>query len=379
MSATKLTDTNNISIYVHWPYCVNKCPYCDFNSFVSNKAVDFKAWQQAYLKQIDMQAKYIGNKTVKSIFFGGGTPSLMSPDIVNAIISSIGKLNNNTMPTEITLECNPSSVEVSKLQQFKQAGVNRVSIGVQSFKEANLQFLGRNHNPKEAIMAIESANKIFDRVSFDLINGLPNQNLQHWKQELDYANSLITSHISVYELTIEPNTAFFKQKIKPARSKEAIELFEYTINFLTKNNIKPYEISNYAKEGAESIHNLQYWTGGLYIGIGPGAHGRIIEEGNLYATESYKNPAKWLTETNKNNMFSEYYPLSKKQRLLEMLVLNLRLYRPISTALADNIDTNVFNALADNGYIKQEGNKLYVTHLGRLQLNSLISYIGKNI
>ena len=311
------------------------------------------------------------------MFFGGGTPSLMEPELVYNIIATITKLNNNKPLLEVTLESNPSSVEISKLRAFKDAGVNRVSIGVQSFNDNSLQVLGRNHGAKEAIAAITMANKVFNRVSFDLINGLPGQTLADWQTELKTALPFINSHLSVYELTIEPGTPFFKQKVPTAKSKLAVELLNYTISTLAKRSIYPYEISNYAKIGQESLHNLQYWQGGLYLGVGPGAHGRIIEKGNLYTTTSYKNPQKWLQLALENKeVFSEYSLLTQEERILELLILNLRLYKAIPLMLRKYIKEEALLFLQQEDLLKKEQNNFYITLKGKMRLNSVIEYLS---
>lgn len=381
MAAEKLVfNIDTISIYIHWPYCLQKCPYCDFNSFVSNSEINFTNWEQAYINQIEQNAEFLNGKTIKSVFFGGGTPSLMDPQIVSSLIKIITKINNNNKIAEITLESNPSSIEGSKLQAFKAAGINRVSIGIQSFNNNNLKFLGRNHSAEEAINVIKSANSIFNRVSFDLINGLPKQTLEDWQKELDIAKDLTGSHLSIYELTIEPNTPFFKQKVPAAKSELAEQMFNYTESFLRKLGLNHYEISNYAKPMQESVHNLQYWQGGLYLGIGPGAHGRVIKNNNVCATVSYKNPKSWLNlALKKENIYSEFYSLTKEQRLLELLILNLRLYREIPKILENNIKEDAWLFLLNNKLIYKNNNNIFLTVDGKLKLNTVINYLSNKL
>lgn len=371
---------DTISIYIHWPYCLQKCPYCDFNSFVSNSKINFVDWEQAYINQLYQNEEYLSGKSITSIFFGGGTPSLMEPQIVEKLINIITKINNNKNITEITLESNPSSIEGSKLKAFKEAGVNRVSIGIQSFDNNNLKFLGRNHSAEEAIDVIKVANGIFNRVSFDLINGLPKQTLKDWQKELEIAKDLIGSHISIYELTIEPNTAFFKQKVPSVKSGLAEEMFNYTESFLNKLGLNHYEISNYAKPMQESVHNMQYWQGGLYLGIGPGAHGRISKNNNIYATVAYKNPKSWLElALKKENIYSEFYSLTKEQRLLELLILNLRIYKEIPKMLKNNIKEQAWEFLLNNSLIYKNNKNIFLTAKGKLKLNTVITYLSNHL
>lgn len=266
-----------IAIYIHWPFCESKCPYCDFNSHVS-KIIDQESWKKRYLSEIYLYKNLISYYKIRSIFFGGGTPSLMNPDIISKILELINKFSNIDK-AEITLEANPTSFEVNKFKDFKLAGINRVSIGTQSFNDKNLVFLGRNHDSKLALYAIENAANIFSNYSFDLIYALPGQEVNDWMQELEFSVSLQSPHISLYQLTIEDNTKFaaqYKAKRFSLPSNDiANQMYLHTNKFLKKNGYLHYEISNYAKKGFESRHNLAYWEYLPYIGIGPGAHGRL--------------------------------------------------------------------------------------------------------
>lgn len=286
-----------VSIYIHWPFCLSLCPYCDFNSHLSN-VIDQDKWLESYKTEIDYFSDKIKGRFVRSIFFGGGTPSLMDPKTVSGIIEKLSNLGIVTNDTEITLEANPTSYETQKFIDFKSAGVNRVSIGVQSFLQKSLELLGRKHSAKEAMYAIESAANIFDRYSFDLIYAIPNQTLDQWKKELTFAMSLAGSHISLYQLTIEKGTPFYKlfhdgKLILPSND-IAANMYEWTNEYLEKLGYKRYEISNYAKIGAESIHNLCYWNYDEYVGIGPGAHSRLHDFGKIKAAMMIHNPNKWL-------------------------------------------------------------------------------------
>ena len=323
-----------ISIYVHWPFCLSKCPYCDFNSHIFAE-IDDNAWQQAYLTELDYFSSYIQNKQIKSIFFGGGTPSLMSPKIVAAIIDKISSLGQVLDVTEITIEANPTSSESSKFAGFKAAGINRLSIGVQSFNSDDLKFLGRQHSADEAIKAIDLAAKYFENYSFDLIYARPGQSLKQWQKELELAISLASKHISLYQLTIEKGTPFYSMYHKGVFAlpdhEQAFAMYELTNELLEKNGYLRYEISNYAKLGFESVHNLNYWQYGQYLGIGPGAHSRLISSNKtMQAVELIYGPQNWLESVNKNNHgIRSLTSLSKQEVAKEILMMGLRLINGI--------------------------------------------------
>jgi len=326
---------DDLSIYIHWPFCLSKCPYCDFNSHVAN-SIDDNYWLESYKKEIEYFKHIIQNKYIKSIFFGGGTPSLMNPIIVEGIINKISEIAIIDKQTEITLEANPTSFEAEKFKAFKAAGVNRVSIGVQSLKEDDLKKLGRTHDSLQAIKTIETANKIFSRVSFDLIYARSNQTLKDWQQELKQAMELATSHISLYQLTIEKGTPFYKlfqtgSLILP-NSDIAAEMYEWTNNYLESQKYSRYEISNYAKAKQECLHNLTYWNYNSYLGIGPGAHSRIIENPNsISAIMMWHKPEKWLETVNaKNNGIQTNTKLTKQEIIEEILMMGLRLKNGIN-------------------------------------------------
>lgn len=370
---------NTISVYIHWPFCAKKCPYCDFNSYQSQQPINYTNWLNAYLKSIKKQEKYFKGKFVKTIFFGGGTPSLMDPAITKAIIDYFKnhnlKINSTLEIQEITLESNPSTFEIQKFKDFKSAGITRLSTGVQSFNEHNLKFLGRNHNKAEAIKALEEGNKIFKRTSFDLIMGLPNQTLQNWQEDLNLAMNFFNEHISLYQLTIEEGTVFYKNKVKPAEEDMAEGLFNYTVEFLNKQNIYQYEISNFAKQGCESLHNLNYWLGGEYIGIGPGAHGRFFYENSWYASVEHKNPNIWLTlaENEEKENFSELTKVQFKERVEEIIMTALRVDKPLDSNLVKFLNTIKIQKLVNEGLLTFNNNTLHTTHQGRLVLNYVIS------
>lgn len=282
-----------LAVYIHWPFCLSKCPYCDFNSHVREK-IEQNRWKNALLRELEYMHSHMQDYTVTSIFFGGGTPSLMPPDNTHALIERTRQLWQVADNVEITLEANPTSVEAEKLTHFKEAGINRVSMGVQSLRDSELKFLGRGHSAKEAIGAIEILRKNFDRYSFDLIYARPNQTLNDWDAELSEALALAGGHLSLYQLTIEENTAFHHAYAKGGFTLPDEELSEalyrLTEEKMLASSLIPYEISNYALTGQESRHNLSYWRGDSYIGVGAGAHGRISVDGKRIATQTLKSP-----------------------------------------------------------------------------------------
>jgi len=329
---------SNISIYIHWPFCLRKCPYCDFNSHVSAN-IDHDLWLKSYDIEIQHFADIISGKYVKSIFFGGGTPSLMRPNLVGAVIDKISSLGLVDKYTEISLEANPTSFETEKFKSFKLAGVNRISIGAQSFVQKDLTFLGREHNVASAIYAIESANNIFTRVSFDLIYARSNQTIKEWEEELNMAMKFATGHISLYQLMIEKNTIFYKMfedgKLTIPKSDIAADMYEMTNQYLKQANYNQYEISNYAKIGEECIHNLTYWNYETYLGIGPGAHSRIISESEskIKAIMMRNNPNSWLDCVKDLGHGIQYANiLSTRETIDEAIMMGLRLKNGINIA-----------------------------------------------
>ncbi|MDR2007716.1 MAG: radical SAM family heme chaperone HemW [Alphaproteobacteria bacterium] len=374
----KPPNNGEIAIYIHWAFCLKKCPYCDFNSYVSNN-IAYKAWLAGYFASIESQKKYFANKKITSIFFGGGTPSLMPPEMIFQLIDYFNKHNRSLGfgdVAEITLESNPSTFEISKFKDFKAAGVNRLSTGIQSFNNDSLKFLGRNHNAVEAIAALEESNKIFDRTSFDLIIGLPNQTLADWQAELDFALKFFKEHISIYQLTIEPNTPFFRQGVVEANEDIGEELFLHTLETLEKNGIMQYEISNFAIAEAESIHNLNYWQGGEYIGIGAGAHGRVFFENKWFATMEHKNPKIWLEKSQNNaNLFAEFEEIDNGSRFEEVILTSLRTNRPINPLIDNFLDKNKVQTLILEGFLEKTAFSIKTTTKGRLCLNYVINFL----
>lgn len=319
------------ALYVHWPFCKKKCPYCDFNSHV-REGVDHGAWRAALLRELGYWQARAPEKVITSIFFGGGTPSLMEPETVAAIIDETRRLWPQTGETEITLEANPTSVEAAKFYALRAAGVNRVSLGVQSLRAESLQFLGREHSADEARAAIALAAELFPRYSFDLIYALPEQGLGEWEAELAEALTLARGHLSLYQLTIEENTAFHHayhvaHAFRLPEDSLAAELFAQTNAQMAAAGLPAYEISNYAKPGDASRHNLSYWRGESYFGIGPGAHGRVdLADGTRRATRTQKSPERWIDAvTRVGHGIEEEITLTCEERAEEKILMGLRL------------------------------------------------------
>ena len=372
---------DSISLYIHWPYCKKKCPYCDFNSYEAH-TIDNHKWIKGYINELQKHTSFIHNLTIKSIFFGGGTPSLMPLDAIHAIIDLVYSHNrklNYTKDIEITLETNPSSFEIEKFKELKAIGINRISIGVQSFNDKKLKFLGRNHNSNEAIHAIRYANDIFDNVSFDLIFALPNQTMEDIKQELEIASQYFNKHISIYQLTIEPNTAFFHQNIQPAPEQESIEMYTYTKDYLNQKGLMQYEVSNFAKDGWQSYHNLNYWNGGLYLGIGPGAHGRLLKDNIALEQVQTKMPNNWLDKAISSTSNSQIKPISTYDKLVELILMSLRINKPIKPVILKHISPVAVKYLLENNFLSNIDNNIEVTQQGQLMLNYIIYQLIENI
>jgi putative oxygen-independent coproporphyrinogen III oxidase len=366
----------DIALYIHWPFCLSKCPYCDFNSHVRD-SVDQARWRSALLAELDTMAVKLPDRRLSSIFFGGGTPSLMPPDTVAALIERAKKHWPEAEGIEITLEANPTTIEVGSFAAFKAAGINRVSLGVQSFDDKELQFLGRGHSARDAMRAIELAQREFGRTSFDLIYARPNQTLASWRDELSQALSFGTEHLSLYQLTIEPNTAFAHAYAKGAFALPDDEishaLYERTAEMAAKENLLAYEVSNYAKPGAESRHNLTYWRGGEYAGIGPGAHGRIMTGAHRVATATLKSPERWLTQVEtKGHGIETWQELDSQTDLEERLMMGLRLTAGIDDApFLTLINARKRELYEREGLLERLSGRLKTTPRGRMVLTTL--------
>ncbi|MGD9920385.1 MAG: radical SAM family heme chaperone HemW [Pseudorhodoplanes sp.] len=330
-------------VYVHWPFCLSKCPYCDFNSHVRHGGVDQSRYVAAYLREIETIAARTRGRTVSTIFIGGGTPSLMQPETVGAILDGIARHWTVAPDVEVTLEANPTSVEAGRFRGFRAAGVNRVSLGVQALDDGSLKELGRLHTVEEALKAVAIARSVFDRYSFDLIYARPGQSPDAWAQELRRAIAEAAEHLSLYQLTIEADTPFFtlhrSGKLITPDDDLARELYDLTQEICGAAGLSAYEISNHARTGAESRHNLVYWRGDEYAGIGPGAHGRIEEDGRRFATATEKRPESWLmrVEAFGHGLVVDEV-LTREERADEYLLMGLR--------LAEGIDPQRYEALS---------------------------------
>jgi oxygen-independent coproporphyrinogen-3 oxidase len=372
-----------LALYVHWPFCVSKCPYCDFNSHV-RASIDQDAWRDALLADLAHEARLLPGRELTSIFFGGGTPSLMDPATVEEIIGAAASHWSPAPNIEITLEANPNSVEATHFADLAGAGVNRLSLGLQSFDDAALRFLGRAHSSREGFKALEIAQKNFRRVSFDLIYALPGDTEVKWSASLAQALSLGTSHLSLYELTIEPGTRFATMasghEFEPLDADTAAALYELTDEMTSASGMPAYEISNHARAGCESRHNLTYWRYGDYAGIGPGAHGRRLGQ----RTVRHKKPENFLSALRRNGHgIVEEAPLTLMEAADEALVMGLRLREGIDAAaiaerfnLPTVVDWNRVDRLVGSGHIAREGTHLKLTAKGRLLLDHILGEIA---
>lgn len=379
---------NSLGIYIHWPFCKSKCPYCDFNSHVSD-SIDHKKWTQSYLREIGHIAGMTKGRIVTSIFFGGGTPSLMHPSTVEKISNHIAKLWPVEKGVEITLEANPTSIESQKFQDFKAAGINRVSVGVQSLRDNQLKFLGREHSAVEAIEAIKTAAKIFDRYSFDLIYARPEQKIEDWREELQEAIQYGQGHLSLYQLTIEQGTPFYVQaargEFRVPEQDQAGDFYEVTQEVLEQAGMPAYEISNYAVKGQESAHNLTYWRYGDYAGIGPGAHGRLTLEGQKFATRTHRAPDIWLDKVDRGGHgYHPFEEVNRQERLTEMMMMGLRLREGVALKRIEEeagqdwrmvLAQDKIQHLVDEKLLTLSQTHLSPTKDGMQRLNGLLSYL----
>jgi oxygen-independent coproporphyrinogen-3 oxidase len=381
---------DGLAVYVHWPFCLQKCPYCDFNSHV-RAGVDHSRWATALEQELSHFRDLTGPRRVTSIFFGGGTPSLMAPDTTRRVIEKVSALWSLDAQAEITLEANPTSVEADRFRDFRAAGVNRVSIGVQALDDETLRFLGRGHSADEARAAVDLARNTFDRMSFDLIYARPDQTVAAWRAELEDAIAMAADHLSLYQLTIEPGTAFAglydKGRLTMPDDDRALALFEATQDICAGAGLPAYEISNHARPGAESRHNLTYWRYGDYVGAGPGAHGRLNVAGSKgesvpTAFEQAKKPEAWLkTVEGCGSGTLTKTILDQEDRAAEMIMMGLRLTAGLNEASFEQrigapvdrfIDLAALADLIDLDLVERVAGALKATDRGRTVLNSLI-------
>jgi oxygen-independent coproporphyrinogen-3 oxidase len=375
---------NAFGVYIHWPFCLSKCPYCDFNSHVRHTPIDEERYVRAFAREIETTAARTPGREVTSIFLGGGTPSLMKPQTVGGILDAIGKYWRIAPGVEVTLEANPTSVEATRFHGYRAAGVNRVSLGVQALDDASLKALGRLHTAREALDAVAIARGAFDRYSFDLIYARPDQTPQMWADELKLAISEAAEHLSLYQLTIEEGTPFFglhaAGKLKTPDEPTARALYDVTQDVCAQLGLPAYEISNHARPGAECKHNLVYWRGQEYAGIGPGAHARLDIDGFRHALATERRPEAWLmrVEANGHGVTTDDL-LNSEERADEFLLMGLRLAEGIDprryAALSGRqLDPGRITILREEGAITIDANgRLRVTRSGFPVLDAVVA------
>ncbi|KIL97914.1 Radical SAM family enzyme [Paramagnetospirillum magnetotacticum MS-1] len=366
-------------IYIHWPFCLSKCPYCDFNSH-AGLAVDHGRWRKALLAELDHFAAQTPDRTPTSVFFGGGTPSLMEPETAGALIAMVKSRWASGPDLEVTLEANPTSVEADRFRAFRDAGVNRLSLGIQALDPESLAFLGRRHSVDEALAALSLAQATFPRVSFDLIYSRPGQTQAQWRAELARALDLAGEHLSLYQLTIEDGTAFAPLHARGGFAlpdeDEATAQFELTQEMCERAGLPAYEISNHARANAQCRHNLTYWQGGAWLGIGPGAHGRFGGE----ALAQTRSPGPWLAQVESQGHATETrYVLDPAERLSELVLMGLRLRNGLGPALLAEVrqvlDAEGLARMIADGFLVQDARGLRTTDRGRLVLNAVLGQL----
>lgn len=373
--------SGGFGLYVHWPYCLAKCPYCDFNSHVSSQ-VDTRAWTAALCAEVKRAAEATEGRVLNSVYFGGGTPSLMPPEMVGEVLSEAFTHWAPANDIEVTLEANPTSVEAGKLTAFRDAGVNRVSMGLQALNDADLRRLGRQHSAQEGKSAFELAQRVFDRVSFDLIYARQFQTLEAWRIELQEALSMQAGHLSLYQLTIEDGTVFGRMHQQgllrglPADDLGA-DFWDLTQELCEAGGLPAYEVSNHARPGQESRHNLVYWNYGDYVGVGPGAHGRLSIGGARYATAAPKDPAAWLKQALSQHVDDNPVRLRRDEQSTEFLLMGLRLREGISASRFASIAGHPLSEaavteLVELGMIEVNGDQVRTTKSGRPLLNAVL-------
>jgi len=348
--------TSKISLYIHWPYCLSKCPYCDFSSRVCSHIDEEILWR-GYQRDLEL---FLTDRPVQTIFFGGGTPSLMSVAFADKIINTVAKKAIICSDAEITMEANPDAIDLEKMKAFHAVGINRLSLGVQSLNDSDLDFLGRKHTSQTALQRIKEAQSVFNRINIDLIYARPNQTATQWEAELKQALSLGLTHYSLYQLTIEEKTVFGRKKISPVPDEVAADLYRLTDKIMNNAKIPAYEVSNYAAPGQECRHNLTYWHGDDYIGIGPAAHGRI----GMTASQNPTDISKWLN----NGPHTE--KLTSAEKMTEKLLMGLRLRQEWFDA--SDLNQKIIQKLSRQGLLEQNGSLIRPTVNGTLVLDRVI-------
>ena len=372
---------SSLALYIHWPFCKIKCPYCDFNSY-KRESTNQSHWLKAYLRALELWSSRLAKREIKSIFFGGGTPSLLDPDFVAMVLQKIDSLWSINGNCEITIEANPNSVSESKFKLFREIGINRVSVGVQALNNKDLSNLGRDHNKNQAIEAIEVINTWFKNYNLDFIYGRQHQSTSEWRDELSQILSLEAPHLSLYQLTIEENTNFhklFKRDLLKGLPTQKIvsDMFDITRQLCKDGGYKQYETSNFARKGFKCKHNISYWKYNDYIGVGPGAHGRVTMSGKRYATEEERNPDIWFEKTvSLNSSTPKITPIENRVVLEEKLIMNLRISENIPVSIFDYEKLNpvVFH-LEENKLIKTKDNEIVIRKRGK----KMLDYIARSL
>ena len=377
--------TRDLALYIHWPFCLAKCPYCDFNSHVRDR-IDQTRFAAALRRELATEAALLGPRRLTSVFFGGGTPSLMTPETVGALIDDATRYFAPADDLEITLEANPTSIEAGRFAGYRAAGVNRVSVGIQSLDDRSLKTLGRQHSAAEAIEALSLARRLFPRVSFDLIYARPGQDMASWRAELRQALAIASDHLSLYQLTIEPATKFEvlhrQGEIVLPDEDTAAALYDATGDECARAGLLAYEISNYARPGQESRHNLAYWRYQDYAGIGPGAHGRVTVDGTLRATRRHRAPEPWAERVEREgHALTDSDAVDSDTKAREALMMGLRLAEGIDLAwfaartdrtVAESTDPAILERCVEEGYLTLTENRLTATREGRIRLDALL-------
>ncbi len=372
-------------IYIHWPFCESLCPYCDFNTYCSDR-IDQKIWREAYLKQLDHASFELEDRPCTSVYFGGGTPSLMEPGSVGTILDKISSIWNLSSNPEITLEANPTTVEQVRFQEFKNIGINRLSLGMQALNNRDLKSLGRRHSVEEAIRAYETADRVFNNVSLDFMFGRQFQAVENWTRELHEIMALDPNHLSIYQLTIEPNTPFGKRqdanRLHGLPDEDTLaEMYLATMDICESYGFQQYEISNYSKPGFQGKHNLIYWRYFNFLGIGPGAHGRIKVNNQYYKTNTIRNPDAWLGKVLEIGSGEDQREIiDTRERGCEYLLTSLRLTEGINLARfekmsGNKLDQKTVRELIQDCWVEIAAGQLVVTKKGRLVLNQIITQL----